>query len=271
MPESPEVAYQRHYIESKVKGSMLLSINILWGRYKRHGPPDNYNRFKRQLPLKCIDVQKKGKVLFIYFDKDWCIISKLGMSGWWYSTGDEPEWKKTTKNVVLEFNNRKDLIYSDFLNFGTLTFTQDKTKIQKEIDILAPDIMNDSTTYREMMKRVNNSSIKTKEKLLEDVLIEQKLIVSGIGNYLKSEVLYDARISPLRQVKDVSQREWIQLFHSAKKISKMMYKVLLTQRLDLYFDAMKVYHKDKDSFGNMIVKHKTKAGRMTFWVPSLQS
>ncbi len=271
MPESPELEYQRHYIERKVKNTILTHIDILWGRYKKHGSPENYNRFKRQLPLKCIDVKKKGKVLFIYFEKDWCIISKLGLSGWWYCDGDEPKWRRNTKNVVMKFSNRQELVYSDFMNYGTLTFTQDINKINTEYDTLAPDILDNSTTSRELINRINSLSMKKQEHLLEDILVEQKIIVSGIGNYLKSEVLYDAKISPLRKIKDVSRSEWTRIFQSAKKISRMMYKVLLTQQLDLYMNSMKVYHKDKDPLGNTITKHKTKGGRMTFWVPHIQT
>lgn len=270
MPETPEIAFQRTYITSNVKNRLLSNIDILWGRYKKHGAPINYYKFKRQLPLRCIDVQKKGKVLFLYFENNWCVISKLGMSGWWYCIGDEPEWKPVTKNVVFQFDRNKELIFSDFRNFGTLTFTQDDNIIQNEINKLAPDILYDSTTFREVMKRINSLSTKAKERLLEDILVEQKVIVSGIGNYLKSEILYDARISPLRRVEDVSTIEWMRIFKSAKKLCKIMYKVLLKQDARLYIESMKVYHKEKDPLGNTITKHMTKTGRMTFWVPTVQ-
>lgn len=271
MPETPELAFQRTYIENHIQNKLLTKLNILWGRYKNHGPPDNYHKFKRHLPLRCINVQKKGKVLFIYFENNWCVISKLGMSGWWYCIGDEPKWKPVTKNIVFEFDRNKELIFSDFRNFGTLTFTQDDKVIQQEINKLAPDILQDSTTFRQVISRIHNLSTKSKERLLEDILVDQKQIVSGIGNYLKSEVLYDARISPLRKVKDVSMTDWMKIFKSTKKICKMMYKVLLKQDVALYMGSMKVYHKEKDPLGNTVKQHLTKAGRMTFWVPTLQS
>lgn len=270
MPETPELAFQRHYIEKQILNKSLLNIDILWGRYKKHGPPINYNKFKRQLPLRCINVKKKGKVLFLYFENNWCIISKLGMSGWWYSIGDEPKWKPVTRNVVLSFDNNKELIFSDYRNFGTLTFTQDKQIIQNEYDKISPDILDDSTTFSVMKNNIDKLSSKSKERLLEDALVDQKLIISGIGNYLKSEVLYDARVSPLRKIKDVSECEWKAIFQSSKRITKMMYKVLLKQKLELYIGSMKVYHKEKDPLGNIIKQHKTKGGRMTYWVPTLQ-
>lgn len=270
MPESPEIEFQRYYIEKHFNNKILTNISILWGRYKKHGPPNNFKEFKRNLPLRCIDVRKKGKVLFIHFENGWCIISKLGMSGWWYVVGDKPKWKPVTRNVVCSFQGEKDFIFSDFRNFGTLTFTRDKSVIQNEIMKLAPDIIDNSTHYPEIRQRIHRLSIAVKEKLLEDVLVDQKLVISGIGNYLKSEVLYDARISPLRKVKDIKDFEWKTIFMSAKKISKLMYKVLLKQIPELYIGAMQVYHKDKDPLGFNVQKHQTKMGRTTFWVPELQ-
>lgn len=272
MPESPEIAFQKHYIDKNVRNYVLHDIDILWGRYKKHGPPLNFVQFKRQLPLKCVEVQKKGKVLFIYFERDWCLISKLGMSGWWYVTCDEPKWKPVTKNVVMHFRGEddKDLIFSDYRNFGTLQFTQDKQVIQREMSALAPDILDKDIKFQDVMKNINGLSTAKQEWLLEDALIDQKMIVSGIGNYLKSEVLYDARISPLRKVKDVTAQEWRTIFGSAKRICQMMYRILLKMRPELYIGAMKVYHKDKDPLGNDIKQHKTKSGRTTFWVPILQ-
>lgn len=62
----------------------------------------------------------------------------------------------------------------DTLSYGTLTFTNKKEEIMKEIDRLAPYV--------------------------ENITIDQKSIISGVGNYLKSEILYTSKISPLRLV-----------------------------------------------------------------------
>jgi formamidopyrimidine-DNA glycosylase len=118
MPESPEVLHLSKYINNNIKNKYLETIKILKGRYIKHGPPNGYKQFIKMLPLKCIDIQKKGKVIFIYFENDWCLISKLGMSEWWYMDDDSPEWLPNYQNVVFNFNKKK-LIFTDFRNFGT--------------------------------------------------------------------------------------------------------------------------------------------------------
>ena len=62
MPEGPEVLYLKNNLLEKFVGFKLKSVNILTGRYKTHGPPENFNKFVNLLPSKCIKVYKKGKV-----------------------------------------------------------------------------------------------------------------------------------------------------------------------------------------------------------------
>lgn len=274
MPEGPEASFITQYIKDKFEHKTLTDINILKGRYVNHGPPKNFMAFQKDLPLKCLNVQKKGKVIFICFEKGWCLISKLGMSGWWYCPSDEPDWKPVSKNVVLTFNNTTkytELIYSDFRNYGTITVTKDPTDIQKELNKLAPDILSPSTMLKTFIFRIDMLTPSNKQKLIEDVIMDQQVLLSGIGNYLKAEILYDARISPLRKVGDITPKEWTTLFKCAKAKSKKMLHILISSKSgNKYLGAMKVYHQKTDPYGNLVVTHATKGGRTTWWVPAMQ-
>jgi DNA-formamidopyrimidine glycosylase len=272
MPEGPEATYLAEVLKLSMVGRRLLSISILRGRYHVHDKPRNFAEFMQYLPLKCTHVENKGKVIFIYFEKDWCIVSKLGMTGWWYEAGHAPTWKKMYPNIVFKLDGRKEMHYSDFRNFGTLTFYKDMQSVKSEKEKLAPDILSPQTTFRHMMQQVNSIKDKSSKQqwLIEDALVDQKLVVSGIGNYLKSEVLYDARISPLRTVKSISCQEWKMLYNSMKDISTKMLKTLRTEDDNAYMNSMRVYQKDQDKFGNNIERKQTKTGRTTYWVPLLQ-
>lgn len=270
MPEGPEVTYLTEFLTNTLVGNQLLSIDILRGRYKNHDRPHNFDNFIKLLPLKCLSVVKKGKVIFMYFENNWCIVSKLGMTGWWYDPLHQPSWRKMYPNIIFGVKKNVEIHYADYRNFGTLTFYNKIQDIDKEINKLAPDILSPSTTLRRVMNCVQNLRATHLNKLIEDVLVDQQLIVSGIGNYLKSEVLYDARISPLRLLKSITQTEWVALFHSMKTISKQMLRILHKNDADMYLNTMHVYGKKKDIFGNDVEMRTTKTGRMTYWVPSLQ-
>ena len=269
MPESPEIYNLTKNVLSKYIGKKLNNIKINYGRYKKHGAPENFNKFKKSFPIKCTNVYKKGKVMFICFEHDWYIISKLGLVGWWNIEGEQVEWRNDNKkNLVLSFNNSKDLIYDDHLSFGSITITNNLDLIQKELNKLAPDISDKNLKFPEILERISNPKIKN--KLIEDIIIDQKLIFSGIGNYLKSEILYRAKISPLRKIKDLNKNEWKNIFTIAKKLCNKMQKILETNNSEKYFNSMKVYQKEKDPYGNEIKSHKTLGGRTTFYVDTIQ-
>lgn len=269
MPEGPEVTFLTDFIRRKLYNTTLTSISILKGRYVNHGPPKGYLEFSRRLPLRCSRVENKGKVIFMYFDNGWCIVSKLGMTGWWYEQGAEPTWKTVYPNVTFH-TSKGELLYSDFRNFGTLSFLSDQSAVNKELSSIAPDVLANTTDWRLFKKQLGNVSKAKAQWLMEDALIDQKLIVSGIGNYLKSEILYQAKISPKRKVVDVSMKEWYSLFHITKTTVVRMSKALAKKSTNAYEDAMMVYMKEKDPMGNAIHVTYSKNGRATYWVPRLQ-
>jgi DNA-formamidopyrimidine glycosylase len=269
MPEGPEASFLCNFISENFEGNKLLSINILRGRYVKHGAPPNYKEFTSSLPLKLKRVDKKGKVIFLYFEDNWCIISKLGMTGWWYTDDYKPTWKSMQPNIMLNFSENSQLVFSDFRNFGTITITQDNDKIKLEYDKLASDIMSTDYTYKQMIHSINLYP-KRSNHLIEDALTDQQFFVSGIGNYLKAEILYQAKISPLRTISSLSLDEWKELYKIAKKTTKLMYRILLSRDDDKYMNTMKIYGKKEDKYGNKVISHTTKKGRTTFWVPSLQ-
>jgi formamidopyrimidine-DNA glycosylase len=87
---------------------------------------------------------------------------------------------------------------------------------------------------------------------------------------LKSEILYQAKISPTRKIVSITLNEWYTIFKIGQRICKKMFKTLIEDNIDKYIDTMKVYQKKIDPLGNKIHKRTTKYGRTTFYVPSIQ-
>ena len=76
MPEINEVRKYVDFIKKKTKNKPILDIKILNGRYKKYGPFELFSEFKKNLPLKVIDVKSKGKFLYILFEKNYILLSK---------------------------------------------------------------------------------------------------------------------------------------------------------------------------------------------------
>jgi len=71
MPEGVEVRLTAEEVSKYIINSQLVSIEILSGRYKRHGNPQGFDEITSQLPLTINKVCNKGKGIFFHFDKDW--------------------------------------------------------------------------------------------------------------------------------------------------------------------------------------------------------
>ena len=101
--------------------------------------------------------------------------------------------------------------------------------------------------------------------------------ISGCGNYIKSESLYRAGISPHNNIKNLSDESLIKLLHVLKKVMKESYE-LKGATISTHYDFdgekggfnFKVYGKLNDEFGNVIIKEKTLDGRTTHWVKNIQ-
>ena len=191
------------------------------------------------------------------------------MTGWWFSEGDEPKWRKAGRNLVFLFNKRTPLIFDDFRSYGTITITKDNNVVNFEKSKLANDIINRNWNFKDMMSIIS-SYPRRHTQLIEDAIMDQQFFVSGIGNYLKAEILYEAKISPLRTLSSISESEWKTLYNIARKLSHNMLDILLLRNERKYINSMKIYGKQKDLYGNPIEKHTAKNGRTTFWVPRIQ-
>jgi formamidopyrimidine-DNA glycosylase len=270
MTEGPEATFLADMIYRHFRGKRLLRVRTLAGRYKTHGPGRGFLAFQRLLPLRLTDVYKKGKVIFLFFEGGWCLIAKMGMTGWFYGAKEEP-LHRSTPNVAFDFEGGEELFFADFRNFGTLTFTNDVLTIVDEMDRLAPDVLNPYTTYEDIRSRVEEAKPTLS---VEQALMDQTLLMSGIGNILKSEVLYEAGVSPRRKVKDVVEGEWRAIVSAAKKVSRKTLAVLNRREgdsRDEYAGIRQVYDRETDPEGRRVVSYRAADGRTTFYVPAVQT
>lgn len=274
MVEGPEASFLAYYISRHFKGRVLKDILIHRGRYKHHGPPTNFNGFRKNLPMRLLDIYKKGKMILMLFENNWFLIAKMGMVGWFYRPSDKPIYE-AEPNIVFEFDNGP-LYFSDFRNFGTLTFTQDPYIVYSEINKIAPDILSKETTFNrvyDIIKDIKRNE-KVKNETIDNALMKQDFIISGVGNIIKSEALYDAAISPKRTIGSLTDNEWKRLYLATRHFSqKVLHLLKLNKRHDFeeYFKLHRVYKKDLDPRGNKIKSFTSSDGRKTFWVPEVQN
>jgi formamidopyrimidine-DNA glycosylase len=261
MVEGPQTSYLANQIRKRFKNKTLQTAQIIKGRYRKHSLK-GWKEFVNSGPHKLNDVMKKGKVLFLFFVEGWAIIVRFGMTGWFYF---DP--KNIDGDIIFEFDKGKTLIFYDPRHFGTLTLTKNVDDVLREMESIAPDILDLTVSFKDIKDRIPQVN---PNFTLDKVLMDQKLILSGIGNIIKSEVMYDAMISPQRKIKDISEKEWKKIFSSARKISNQVFKEIQNDSEDEFFKIQKIYQREKDPKGNPVEKFESSDGRVTFWVPNVQ-
>lgn len=267
MPEGPEVTLIANDLDKYVKGKKLTNIEILpFSKYVKKAP-DNYQSFLDLLPLKVIGVKNKGKLMYWVFEKNNYMLNHLIMSGFWSRE------KERFASLCFEFNDGSKAYFCDARKFGYVEFFSGEKELKDKLSELGPDFM------KEVKYDYFFSALKTKPRSnVCSVLMNQKLF-SGIGNYLKSEILYSSKISPYRTINSLSDEDIKILFRESKKIVKLSYDnggvskkdyVHLNGDKGNFQDMLLVYGKTKDKLGNKILREKTKDNRTTYWVPEIQ-
>lgn len=253
MPEGPEAKKTSTYINKFLKNNTILSINILKGRYVNKDPPCGLYYFKEKLPLKVIKVDNKGKFIYIILENDIFIFNTLGMSGFWTT--------KKLKHSNVEFNTNKGPIYfHDQRNFGTLKFIFTKIEFELKLQKIGPDLLDVNIKFDIFKNRLLLK--KNLNKIIAKVFMDQS-IISGIGNYLRSEILWHCRISPFVKVSELTETQIRKLFKISRKVIWSFYSTSQAIKLNIIdknernkYDFFNVYGQDEDSLGNKVMKEK---------------
>jgi formamidopyrimidine-DNA glycosylase len=306
MPEINEVRQYAKFLLSYLKNTNITQVNILNGRYKKHGPFEHYNELIKYLPIKLLDVNTKGKFLYMtlasaaHSTKKFYLFSTLGLSGGWiykkhgeHSKFDHPTileyldkksvdsyMSTSIKHLNVEFKTNKGSMYFyDTLSFGTLKVIDDEKYLDKKLNSIGPDIMDiDYDKFNEQITKKKNLN-----KVIGIVLMDQKTI-SGVGNYLRADILWMCKISPFRKVNKLSDQEVKLIFHNSKVLTWGQFDKKEAKRLKIISTKDKlpadydrdffVYNEDEDINGHKVIKEELYEGsqkRFIYWVKNYQT
>jgi formamidopyrimidine-DNA glycosylase len=253
-PEGPEVFLFAQSLNRNLQGKFLENVDLI-GKYQDgHDAPKNFEDLIENLPSIVTSVTSKGKLLIFTLENGYFLYSSLGMTGHW-----SEEITKHT-HVILETVD-KSISYTDSRRFGHFRISKD-TKIQDDI---APSILD--ITKEEYIKRAG----KYKGWLIK-ILIDQRKICSGVGNYLLSEIVYEGCYGPDDKIEEIT--DYGMMYDITHKLvqSSINNGGASLQNYKKYdgkngnFQTMlKAYGRKYDPDNNPIVKIKGKHGR-TLWI-----
>ena len=164
--------------------------------------------------------------------------------------------------------------FNDPRRFGTIKFVRGFKELDKKLKSLGPCVLNDQITPQIFKESLNKKS----HRPICEALLDQSG-VSGIGNYLRAEILYACSVNPWRNVAEISDEEWNAICDETKRIVEAAY---LSQGATIYtyknVDGstgtaqflFKVYGEKHDPNGHLILREEDSNGRTIHWCPEVQ-
>jgi len=233
------------------------------------------SEINKDLPLKIDSIDTKGKFMWWTLTgktKTWYVWCTYGMSGQWS--------RQPGKHVsfIIEFNdsgelatsNQNKLFFNDTRRFGTIKFICDQTQHDKKLRSLGPDVLEDPPIEPEIF--AERILIKPNRTIAE-ALMDQSC-VSGVGNYLKAEILFRSKVLPHRCVADLTSNEitelWAETILSCREsyadhgASIKTYKTVDDESGTSQFQ-FRVYSKQKCPEGHAVQRAETADGRTSWW------
>lgn len=271
MPEMPEVETVRRTLTPLAVGKTIKRVDVWYDKVI----VGDVKSFQQQLKGKTIEkIDRYGKYLLFRLG-DLTIVSHLRMEGKYrLITADAPREKH--EHLQFIFTDGSALRYDDVRKFGRLQLVETGTeRIVTGIKHLGPEALSPEFTEDYFAKALKNKSKKIKNLLLDQT------VVAGLGNIYVDEVLWQAKINPVAEPKDLTKQQVQDLYEAINSTIKEAIKLGGTTvhsflnaegQAGGYQDRLEVYGRAGEDClrcGGKLVKIKVN-GRGTTYCPNCQ-
>lgn len=192
MPEGPEIRRAAMRIDKVLHGRAAEVVCF--------GQP-HLQHFEQVLSGERVEwVSSRGKALLTRFSNDLTLYSHNQLYGRWYIVRrDQLPRTHRTLRVAIHTATHSALLYSAS---DIEVLTPEALPLQKYLARLGPDALDDSVHWRDILALL--LAPRFQRRSLAALYLDQSF-VAGIGNYLRSEILFEARVDPFDRPCDLSR------------------------------------------------------------------
>lgn len=231
MPELPEV---ETIVNDLKKLVIKRKITDVWTDTKKIIKKPDFEAFKKQVvDLVISGVRRRGKNILIDLSQGFTLLIHQKLTGHllygkWavqknkvisliHGALDDP--MNNFIHIIFYLDNNYQLALSDLRKFAKIILakTEDIENL-KEIKELGPDPLDKNFDFETFKK-----AIKSHKGKIKQVLMEQK-VIAGIGNIYSDEILWWAKIHPLRTTSSLTEEELKKIYHYALEVLKTAIK-----------------------------------------------
>ena len=276
MPELPEVetvclALSKILINSRVTNIEIFRKDLRWNI------KDNLEIDLKQKFLK--KPYRRGKYILIPTSNEHLLLFHLGMSGTIKIISEKYNALKhdhVKMDIETKEKENYSIIYNDPRRFGFIDLLSKKDfKNHFLLKNIGVEPLGKSFTMEYIQKKITKRST-----CIKNILMDQR-IIAGIGNIYASEILYKAKINPLRSVKTLNRNDLKYIIKATKYILNKSISVggtsirnhfqpdgklgYFVQKLQVYGKAKQKCFECKSLITSMII-----SGRSTFFCNTCQ-
>lgn len=276
MPELPEVETITRQLNRKTKGLVIKDVWFDWVKLLRGRI--SQQKFKKIIINRTIlSVNRQGKNIVINLSGGWSCLIHLKLTGRILVGSEEFIKQDPYIHFKLKLSNQTYLALSDLRKFARILLEKtDKIKDLKEIKELGLNPLAKDFTF----KNFENSLNTKKRGKIKEVLLEQN-IIAGIGNIYASEILWAAKVNPLKDVQELTLLEKKRIYQNIKKVlikavefkgstvADKMYQDT-EGKFGNYAPRLRAYHQEKCFRCQGQIKRIVQKGRSTFYCPKCQ-
>lgn len=208
MPEIAEVETVRRTLKKQILNKKIKNVNVIYEKMIE----SDLNEFKEKLiGKKFIDIDRIGKWLLFDLD-DYFLLSHLRMEGKYFLKDSSQNIEKH-EHVIITFEDESDLRYHDTRKFGKMNLV--KKEFINNVEGIKKQGFEPNS--KNLTKEYLYSKIHNKKIVIKTMLLDQT-VISGLGNIYADEVLFAAKINPLRTCDTISLEECENIIKGANEI-----------------------------------------------------
>jgi endonuclease-8 len=211
MPEGPEIRLAAERVARVLEGRKIERAWFAFDRLKPWG---------RRLRGRSVhEVQPRGKALLVRFEGEVNLYSHNQLYGRWYvrKAGETP---RTGRQLRVELRTAES---------SAMLYSASEIEVLRDTELashpylgrLGPDVLDPAVKPSDVLRRMEQQTFRRRG--LGGLLLDQGFL-GGVGNYLRSEILFVAGIDPSRRPADLEPSEKNAFARAALSVSRRAYR-----------------------------------------------
>ena len=211
MPEGPEVRRQADRIRKAIGHTRPSHV---------HFGLEKLRSFEGRLSGRRVEeVESRGKALLVHFEEGLTVYSHNQLYGRWYivRAGQLPRTRRQLR-VAFQSPQQWALLYS-----ASEIAVLETGRLQEHpvLSRLGPDVLDERVEVSEVAARLETKEYR--QRRLAALLLDQGF-VAGLGNYLRSEILFVAQLLPEQRPKDLRPEQRLRLATEILGVARRAYR-----------------------------------------------